>query len=64
MNNRHPELRAVIDQALAHKPKKNDDVANVKVEGAYNRAKHLELRRAVFERWATLLCEGAAHAGA
>jgi len=64
MNDLHPELRGIIDQALAHKPRKSDEVGNVKVESAYNRAKHLERRREVFERWAALLCDDAADAGA
>jgi len=48
MNERHPDYRDAIDQALAHAPKN-------KVEAAYNRAQQLARRRWVYERWAELL---------
>jgi integrase len=48
LNERGRRDRALIDQALGHVPKD-------KVEGAYNRAEHLVLRRLLFQRWAELL---------
>lgn len=51
MNERCPADRAVIDLMLAHAP------AN-KVEGLYNRAEHMERRRALAQEWANLLLEG------
>ena len=51
MNERHPELRQVIDFALAHAP-------TDKVEAAYNRAKFLEERRKLHQEYADLLLEG------
>lgn len=48
MNERNATNRAVIDLALAHLPKD-------KVEGAYNRAQHLDLRAALLQEWADLL---------
>ncbi|MCW3837788.1 tyrosine-type recombinase/integrase [Sphingomonas canadensis] len=51
LNERAPESRAAIDQALAHTP------AN-KVEAAYNRAEHLQIRRRLFETWSELLTAG------
>ena len=50
LNDRFPEDRSLIDQALGH-------VAMGKVEAAYNRAVHLERRRTLFERWATMLVD-------
>jgi integrase len=49
LNDRRPEDRALIDQALAHASHKG------KVEAAYNRAQHLERTRELFQRWADLL---------
>lgn len=48
LNERWPEDKALIDQALAHVPTN-------KVEAAYNRAEHLSRRRDLFRRWAELL---------
>lgn len=48
MNERHPELRMVIDFALAHVPPKT-------VEGAYNRARYLEQRRELHQEYADML---------
>ncbi|MFN3389902.1 MAG: hypothetical protein ACK40O_13350, partial [Allosphingosinicella sp.] len=39
---------ALIDAALGH-------VAKDKVEGAYNRAEHMAVRREIFDEWAELL---------
>lgn len=50
MNERRPADRADIDRALGHQPK-----GMSKVEKAYNRAQHLELRRAILEDWAALI---------
>jgi len=43
-----PAARADVDRALAHSPKD-------KVEAAYNRAQLLERRRALFDRWGSML---------
>lgn len=51
MNERQPEQRLVIDQMLAHTLKD-------KTELAYNRAQHLERRRAIYQEWADNLLEG------
>ena len=51
MNERQPEQRLVIDQMLAHTLKD-------KTELAYNRAQHLERRRALYQEWADNLLEG------
>lgn len=51
MNERFPADRAVIDLMLAHVPKD-------KVEGAYNRASHLQRRRELAQMWADLIMEG------
>jgi len=48
LNERYPDERSAIDQALGH-------VAMGKVEAAYNRAVRLGQRRSLFERWASLL---------
>ena len=48
LNEAFPEDRQLIDAALAHAGKG-------KVEAAYNRARHLERRRDLFQRWADLL---------
>lgn len=50
LNDRFPQDRALIDQALAH-------AAKGKVEAAYNRAQHLQRLRDLFQRWADLLEE-------
>lgn len=50
MNERRPDARADIDRALGHQPK-----GMTKVEKAYNRAQHLDLRRAILEDWAALI---------
>lgn len=49
MNERFPDDRQLIDQALAHAPKG-------KVEAAYNRARHQARLADLFQRWADLLC--------
>jgi integrase len=54
MNERRPDDRGVIDQALAH-VLKHEDGTTAKVEGAYNRAQHLAPRRRIFEEWAEIL---------
>ena len=54
MNERAPEQRQVIETVLGHVLKKDDGTV-AKVEGAYNRAKHLYPRRAVLEAWAAAL---------
>ncbi|MCB1394153.1 integrase arm-type DNA-binding domain-containing protein [Nitrobacter sp.] len=51
MNERFPADKPVIDLMLAHVPKD-------KVEGAYNRALHLERRRELAQNWADLILEG------
>jgi integrase len=51
MNGRRRADRDVIDLMLAHIPKD-------KVEGAYNRAPHWELRREIACEWAGLLMDG------
>ncbi|MBX8802530.1 integrase arm-type DNA-binding domain-containing protein [Ochrobactrum sp. MR28] len=48
MNERFPADRHVIDAMLAHTPKD-------KVESAYNRAKHLERRSELYNRWSQML---------
>ncbi|AZO57705.1 DUF4102 domain-containing protein [Mesorhizobium sp. M8A.F.Ca.ET.057.01.1.1] len=52
MNERFRPDKPVIDLMLAHVPKD-------KVEGAYNRALHLERRRELAQIWADLILEGA-----
>jgi integrase len=52
MNERFPEDRIAIDQALAH-------AAMGTVEAAYNRAVRMERRRWLFERWAEMLLDQA-----
>ncbi len=52
MNERYPSDHRVIDLMLAHVPKD-------KVEGAYNRAAHLDRRRELGQAWADLILEGA-----
>ncbi len=52
MNERFRADKPVIDLMLAHVPKD-------KVEGAYNRALHLERRRELAQLWADLILEGA-----
>lgn len=54
LNDRFPDERGLIDQALAHVGHKG------KVEGAYNRAKHLDRMRDLFQRWADLVAPCAA----
>jgi integrase len=56
MNERFPADRAVIDLMLAHVP-------DNKVEGAYNRALHLNRRAELAQLWADLILEGAPAAG-
>ena len=48
MNERFPADRPIIDLMLAHSPKN-------KVEGAYNRAEHMDRRRELAQLWADLL---------
>ena len=50
-----PDDREVINLMLAH-------VAEDKVEGAYNRAAHLERRRELAQIWADIIMEGASSA--
>lgn len=50
MNERNPTDRAVIDLMLAHTPSN-------RVEGVYNRAKHMARRKALAQEWADLLLE-------
>lgn len=52
MNELRPADRQVIDLMLAHMPKDA-------VEGAYNRAAYMPLRREIAQEWADLLLEGA-----
>ncbi|TIW28756.1 MAG: DUF4102 domain-containing protein [Mesorhizobium sp.] len=52
MNERFRPDKPVIDLMLAHTPKD-------KVEGAYNRALHLERRKELAQIWADLILEGA-----
>lgn len=52
MNERFPADKPIIDLMLAHVPKD-------KVEGAYNRALHLERRRGLAQAWADLILDGA-----
>lgn len=56
MNELYPREERIIDLMLAHTPKD-------KVEGAYNRALHLERRRELAQAWADMLMEGAVEAG-
>lgn len=51
MNERFPADRAIIDLMLAHAP-------DNKVEGAYNRALHLDRRRELAQLWADMLMAG------
>lgn len=51
MNERYPKDRQVIDLMLAHSPKDE-------VEGAYNRALHIQRRGELAQIWADLLTEG------
>jgi len=55
MNERFPADKPIIDLMLAH-------VAKDKVEGAYNRAVHLDRRRILAQEWADLISEGMAPA--
>ncbi|MBD9539913.1 integrase arm-type DNA-binding domain-containing protein [Ensifer sp. ENS04] len=48
MNERYPADRQIIDLMLAHTPKD-------KVEGAYNRAEHLERRKELAQIWSDLI---------
>ena len=48
MNEQFPNDSAVIDRMLAH-------VAKDKVEGAYNRAAHMQRRRELAQAWADLI---------
>jgi integrase len=52
MNERFPADKPIIDLMLAHVPKD-------KVEGAYNRALHLERRRELAQEWAGLILKDA-----
>lgn len=51
MNERRPRDFRIVDAMLAHAPKD-------KIEGAYNRASYLPLRREIAQEWADLLLEG------
>ena len=53
MNERFRDDRQIIDLMLAHVPKD-------RVEGAYNRAEHLDRRRELAQIWADLLMKGQA----
>lgn len=55
LNELHPEQRAAIDLALGHAPKREEDGRADKVEGAYNRSRHIARRRRLLERWAEIL---------
>lgn len=60
MNERRPEDRWIIDRALGHVLKREDEKGNLetaKVEGAYHRSQHLGPRRRVLEEWATILVD-------
>ncbi|MER9624029.1 integrase arm-type DNA-binding domain-containing protein [Mesorhizobium sp. M0222] len=57
MNERFRADKPVIDLMLAHVPKD-------KVEGAYNRALHLDRRRELAQLWADLILDGAQPASA
>lgn len=57
MNERFRADKAVIDLMLAHVPKD-------RIEGAYNRALHLDRRRELAQEWADLILEGARPASA
>lgn len=59
MNEARPEDRSMIDAALGH-ALKGDDGRAAKVEGAYNRALHLDRRRDLFEVWGEMLFADAA----
>jgi integrase len=50
MNERRPADQAAIDRALGHRVK-----GMTKVEAAYNRAQHLQLRREILAEWAEVL---------
>lgn len=52
MNENYPADRAVIDLMLAHVPKD-------RVEGAYNRAQHLQRRTELAQLWADIILGGA-----
>ncbi|WP_100960426.1 integrase arm-type DNA-binding domain-containing protein [Bosea sp. FBZP-16] len=52
MNERFKADKAIIDLMLAHVPEN-------KVEGAYNRALHIDRRRELAQEWADLILEGA-----
>jgi integrase len=54
LNETMPAERSVIDAALGH-ALKGADGRSARVESAYNRALHLDRRRAVFEAWAEVL---------
>ncbi|WP_417426263.1 tyrosine-type recombinase/integrase [Hoeflea sp.] len=56
MNERFPADKPIIDLMLAHTPKD-------KVEGAYNRALHLDRRRELAEIWADMIARDLAPAG-
>ena len=51
MNTRRPQDGAFIELILAHE--KNDKIA-----AAYNRAQHIEERRAILQEWADLISQG------
>jgi len=51
MNETYPADRAIIDLMLAHVPTNE-------VEGAYNRARHIERRTELAQLWADMLLEG------
>ncbi len=51
MNEAHPSDRAIIDLMLAHVPKD-------RVEGAYNRALHLNRRKELAQLWADIILDG------
>lgn len=58
MNERRPADRWIIDRALGHVLKREDEkgrIETAKVEGAYNRSQHLDPRRRVLEEWASIL---------
>lgn len=54
MNEREPDERAAVEQVLGHVLKREDGTT-AKVEGAYNRALHLDRRRRLLHQWSTIL---------
>jgi integrase len=55
MNEAHPNDRQIIDLMLAHS--RGGEVSAI--EGVYNRAEHIERRRALHQAWAEMVLQGA-----